>query len=155
MIPHITNAGSITFFAYGVPYVIAHDHPNFATVRELLASGSDDEDLAVRLADVTVAVKEATDGRGELTEEGLIIDGTMMPAAWNRVAVETPEETRVLLVSVGDLVRVEGDEDAPDGVYTVGDVDNDDTSKRVMVESDEGFFGFVANAAIKEVVAPL
>jgi hypothetical protein len=34
----------------------------------------------------------------------------------------------------------------------VGDVDNYDVEKRVMVESDERYLGFVANASIKEIL---
>jgi hypothetical protein len=59
---------------------------------------------------------------------------------------------KVLLVNPGDRVRVEGDEDAPDGIYVVGDIDNNDTDKRVMVESDEGYLGFVSNASIKDIL---
>jgi hypothetical protein len=59
---------------------------------------------------------------------------------------------KVLIVNPGDRVRVQGDEDAPDGIYTVGEVDNNDVNKRVYVESEEDYFGFVANTAIVEII---
>lgn len=153
MIPHVISGSSITFVVPGNVFNVPGDHPNFDAIKDLLLSGSDDAGQLSRLADVRVAVEDATDGRARLTEEGLYLDGEQLPAAWSDKAHAAPQELRVLVVSPGDRVRVEGDEDAPDGIYTVGDVDNSDAEKRVYVESDEDYFGFVANASIKEILS--
>jgi hypothetical protein len=99
-----------------------------------------------------VAVNDATEGRAGLSEDGLFLDGEQLPPAWQLKAAAEPAAMRVLIVNPGDRVRVEGDEDAPDGEYTVGDFDRDDLDKTVMIESDEGFLGFVANTSIKEII---
>jgi hypothetical protein len=117
-----------------------------------LTDGSDDEEELVRLTDVRVAVDHVTEGRAVLSEEGLFLDGEQLPPAWYAKASAEPEQMKVLIVSPGDRVRIEGDEDAPDGGYTVGDFDRDDLDKTVMIESDEGFLGFVANTSIKEII---
>ena len=99
-----------------------------------------------------MAVNDATEGRAVLSEDGLFLDGEQPPPAWQLKAAAEPAAMRVLIVNPGDRVRVEGDEDAPDGEYTVGDFDRDDLDKTVMIESDEGFLGFVANTSIKEII---
>lgn len=152
MIPCVITDASIMFVARGRPWTLAADHPHFATIREMLEAEGTGEDDLVRLADVTVAVSDATQGHVQLTEAGVFVDGEAMPAAWMDKAIACPTELGVLLVHPGDRVRVEGDEDAPDGTYTVGDVDNTDTAKRVYVESEDDYFGFVANHSIKEIV---
>ena len=152
MIPHTISDRSLTFFA-GRFYTVGDEHPHFSTILERLRSGVSEGAELARLADVRVAVSDATDGRVEITEDEIIVEGQSMGEAWHAKAMTDPESTRVLLVKAGDRVRVEGDEDAPDGVYTVGDVDNADVEKRVYVESDEDYFGFVANTSIKEIVS--
>ena len=152
MIPSIITDASITFIAQGRPWVMGGDHPKFSAVRDLLVAGCEDTALLVRMADVRVAVEDATNGRAVLSEDGLTMDGEQMPMAWAAKAVASPDSIKVLTVNPGDRVRVEGDADAPDGIYTVGDVDNADVDKRVYVESDEDYFGFVANESIKEVL---
>jgi hypothetical protein len=152
MIASVITDTSIFFIAKGRPWTLAVDHPAFSRVKALLTAGSEDEDEVVRLTDVRVAVNDATEGRAVLQEEGLFLDGEQLPPAWHAKATSEPDAMRVLIVSPGGRVRVEGDEDAPDGEYVVGDVDNDDTDKRVMVESEEGFLGFVANTSIKEII---
>jgi hypothetical protein len=152
MIASVITDTSIFFIAKGRPWTLAVDHPAFAEVKARLTEGCDNEDEMVRLTDVRVAVDHATEGRAVLSEDGLFLDGEQLPPAWQIKAASEPGAMRVLIVSPGDRVRVEGDDDAEDGIYTVGDVDNDDTDKRVMVESDEGFLGFVANASIKEII---
>ncbi|ARQ95239.1 hypothetical protein [Bradyrhizobium phage BDU-MI-1] len=152
MIASVVTDTSIFFIAKGRPWTLAADHPAFSDVKQRLAAGSTDEDELVRMADVRVAVNDATAGRAVLSEDGLFLDGEQLPPAWQAKAAEQPSAMRVLIVNPGDRVRVEGDEDAPDGEYTVGDVDNDDVDKRVMVESEEGYLGFVANASIKEIL---
>jgi hypothetical protein len=132
--------------------VSAADHPSFSQVKTRLIDGCDDEDEIVHLADVRVAVNDATEGRAVLSEDGLFLDGEQLPPAWQLKAAAEPAAMRVLIVNPGDRVRVEGDEDAPDGEYTVGDFDRDDLDKTVMIESDEGFLGFVANTSIKEII---
>jgi len=102
-------------------------------------------------------VNDATEGRAVLTEDGLTLDGEQMPEAWHLKAVAEPDSMKVLVVSPGDRVRVEGDEEAKDGIYIVGDVDNADVEKRVMVESEDPdaedwFMGFVANTSIKQII---
>jgi hypothetical protein len=66
---------------------------------------------------------------------------------WREKAAAAPDTMKVLLVHPGDKVRVESDED---GVYVVGD--NADVDKHVYVESNEDYFGFVANTSIKEII---
>ena len=68
---------------------------------------------------------------------------------WREKAAAAPDTMKVLLVHPRDKVRVESDED---GVYVVGDVDNADVDKHVYVESNEDYFGFVANTSIKEII---
>jgi hypothetical protein len=152
MIASVITDTSIFFIARGQPWTLAVDHPSFEQIKARLADGCEDEHELVRLADVRVAVTDATDGRAVLSEDGLFLDGEQLPPAWEEMATAQPEATKVLIVSPGNQVRVEGDEDAPDGIYTVGDVDNDDVEKRVMVESEDGYLGFVANASIKEII---
>jgi hypothetical protein len=152
MIASVITDTSIFFIAKGRPWTLAADHPAFGQVKARLTEGCNDEDEVIRLTDVRVAVNDATEGRAVLSEDGLFLDGEQLPPAWQVKAASAPADMRVLIVSPGDRVRVEGDEDAPDGIYTVGDVDNDDVEKRVMVESDEGYLGFVANASIKEIL---
>jgi hypothetical protein len=152
MIASVITDVSIFFIARGRPWTLAADHPHFEQVKIRLAEGCENEDALVRLTDVRVAVTDATDGRAVLSEDGLFLDGEQLPQAWQAKATAEPDAMKVLIVAPGDRVNVEGDEDAPDGIYTVGDVDNDDVEKRVMVESDDGFLGFVANSSIKEII---
>lgn len=155
MIPSVITDTSITFIARGRPWTLAADHTHFEKVKELLTSGSDDSDAIVRLADVRVAVGEHSQGVATLTEEGLYLNGEQLSDAWLYKACAEPDAVKVLVVAPGDRVRVEGDEDAPDGIYTVGDVDNGDVDKRVYVEpvdNDEDYFGFVANTSIVEII---
>jgi hypothetical protein len=152
MIASVITDTSIFFVAKGRSWTMAADHPAFSLVKSRLAEGCNDEDEIVRLADVRVAVNDATEGRAILSEDGLFLDGEQLPPAWHDKASATPDAMRVLVVNPGDQVRVEGDEDAPDGIYVVGDSDRDDTDKTIMVESEEGFFGFVANTSIKEII---
>ncbi|MGX9944945.1 hypothetical protein ACTG4Q_21005 [Bradyrhizobium denitrificans] len=152
MIASVITDTSIFFIARGRPWTLAVDHPSFEQLKARLADGCEDEHELVRLADIRVAVNDATDGRAVLSEDGLFLDGEQLPPVWEEMAAAQPEATKVLIVSPGDQVRIEGDEDAPDGIYTVGDVDNDDVEKRVMVESEDGYLGFVANASIKEII---
>jgi len=157
MIRSVITDTSIFFIAKGRPWTLAADHPAFSLVKDRLASGCDDEDEVVRLTDVRVAVNDATEGRAVLTEDGLTLDGEQMPEAWHLKAVAEPDSMKVLVVSPGDRVRVEGDEEAKDGIYIVGDVDNADVEKRVMVESEDPdaedwFMGFVANTSIKQII---
>jgi hypothetical protein len=152
MIASVITDTSIFFIAKGRPWTLAVDHPAFSQVKERLASGCDNEDEIVRLTDVRVAVNDATEGRAILSEDGLFLDGEQLSTEWHDKAAATPDAMRVLVVNPGDKVRVEGDEDAPDGIYVVGDSDREDTNKTIMVESEEGFFGFVANASIKEII---
>ncbi|MGJ4945145.1 hypothetical protein ACQR1W_31610 [Bradyrhizobium sp. HKCCYLS1011] len=152
MIPSIITDTSITFIAQGRPWVLAHDHPKFGEIKELLQAGEANADKLVHLADVRVAVEAATDGAVVLNEDGLFLNGEKLSEAWEHKAQAAPDAMKVLLVNPGDRVRVQGDPDAPDGIYTVGDVDNADADKRVYVESDEDFFGFVANTSIIEII---
>ncbi|MCA1379474.1 hypothetical protein I6F34_01395 [Bradyrhizobium sp. BRP05] len=152
MIPSIITDTSITFIAQGRPWVLAADHPKFGDIKELLKSGTDNADQLVRLADVRVAVEAATEGAAVLSDDGLFLNGERLSQEWEAKAVAAPDSMKVLIVNPGDRVRVQGDEDAPDGVYTVGEVDNNDVNKRVYVESDEDYFGFVANTSIVEIL---
>jgi hypothetical protein len=153
MIAYDATNSSVIFVARGQPWSLASDHPNFGKVRELLVGGCQDEDRLIKLVDVRVAVSEASDGRVSISEDALTVDGEALPEAWRQKALREPDATRVLIVKPGDRVRVEGDEDAPDGEYTVGDVDNGDIDKRIYVESEDDYFGFVANTSIKEILA--
>jgi hypothetical protein len=110
-----------------------------------------DIDKAIRLTDVRIAVDFATEGMAVLTEEAIIVNGETLSNEWREKAAAAPDAMKVL-VNPGDRVRVEGDEDAPDRIYVVGEVDNADVDKRVYVESDEDYFGFVANTSIKEII---
>lgn len=152
MIASVITDTSIFFIAKGRSWTLAADHPAFGAVKERLTEGCDDEDEIVHLTDVRVAVTDATEGRAVLSEDGLYLDGEQLSETWRDKAVAAPEMMKILLVTPGDRVRVEGDEDAPDGIYTVGDVDNDDVEKRVMVESEDGYLGFISNASIKEIL---
>lgn len=152
MIPRIITDCSITFFARGKRFLLAGDHPNFETVKQLLTSGHEDEDQLVRLTDVRIAVSDATNGAAELVDGDLVLNGEKMCHDWFLKAVASPSETKILLIKPGDTVLVEGDEEAPDGEYTVGDVDDDDVDKRIFIESEDGFLGFVPNASIKSIV---
>jgi hypothetical protein len=152
MIACVISDTSIFFVARGRPWTLAADHPAFSAVKERLTAGCDDEDEIVRLTDVRVAVNDATDGRAVLSEEGLYLDGEQLAHAWAIKATEQPDAMKVLVANPGDRVRIEGDDEAPDGIYTVGDVDNDDVNKRVFVDSEEGFLGFVSNTSIKEIL---
>jgi hypothetical protein len=105
-----------------------------------------------RSTDVRIAVDAATDGQAILTEDALIFKGEKLSNEWREKAAAAPDAMKVLLVNPGDKVRVQSDEDAPDGIYIVGEVDNKDVDKRVYVESDEDYFGFVANTSIKEII---
>ncbi len=152
MIPRIITDTSITFIAQGRPWVLAVDHPAFEKIKGLLSENFEDEAELIRIADVRIAVDNATEGRAVLTEDGLFFEGEKMSQGWAAAAAAQPASMKVLLVKTGDRVRIEGDEDAPDGVYTVGELDDADTNKRVYVESDEDYFGFVANTSIKEII---
>jgi hypothetical protein len=152
MIPSVITDTSITFIARGRPWTLAADHAHFGKVKDLLQSGSDDAEQAIQLTDVRIAVEAATDGAAVLTEDGLYLNGEQLSQAWESKAHAEPQAMKVLLVSPGDRVRVQGDEDAPDGIYTVGEVDNADADKRVYVESDEDYFGFVKNTSIVEIL---
>jgi hypothetical protein len=152
MIPRIITDTAITFVAKGQAWVMAVDHPAFEEVKRLLIEGTEDADQLVRLSDVRVAVNDVTQGQAILSEDGLFLNGVQLPEEWATKAAQQPEATRVLLVSPGDTVRVEGDEDAPDGIYTVGEVDDSDVNKRVYLESEDDFFGFVDNTSIKEII---
>jgi hypothetical protein len=157
MIRSVITDTSIFFIAKGRPWTLAVDHPAFGQVKSRLTEGCDDEDEIVRLTDVRVAVNDATEGRAVLDEDGLTLDGEQMPEAWHLKAMAQPDSLRVLVVTPGDRVRVAGDEEAKDGIYIVGDVDNADADKRVMVESEDPdsedwFMGFVANTSIKEII---
>lgn len=152
MIRSVITDTSIFFIAKGRPWTLAVDHPAFDQVKSRLTDGCDDEDEVIRLTDVRVAVNDATEGRAVLSEDGLFLDGEQLTSQWHDKAAANPDSMRVLVVVPGDKVRVEGDEDAPDGIYVVGDSDREDTDKTIMVESDEGFFGFVANTSIKEII---
>lgn len=152
MIPAVITDTSIMFFAKGRPWTLADDHPKFLDVKAALQSGTDDVESIIRLSDVRVAVEAATGGQAVLTEEALYLNGHELPSPWRHMAAEKPDAMKVLLVNPGDRVRVEGDEDAPDGIYTVGEVDNTDVNKRIYVESDEDYFGFVANTSFKEII---
>lgn len=154
MIPAVITDTSIMFFARSRSWTLADDHPKFADVKALLASGTDDVDTLIQLVDIRVAVEVATEGHAVLTEDALLLDGEELPREWREKASVAPDSLKVLIVSAGDRVRVEGDEDAPDGVYIVGDVDNNDADRRIMVEDEagEGYFGYVANTSIKEII---
>ena len=152
MIPSIIADTSITFIAKGRPWVLAADHPKFGDIKELLRSGTDDAERLCQLADVRVAIDAATEGAAVLSDDGLFLHGEKLSEEWEAKAVTAPDSMKVLIVSPGDRVRVQGDEDAPDGIYTVGEVDNNDVNKRVYVESDEDYFGFVANTSIVEIL---
>lgn len=152
MIPRIITDTSITFIAQGRPWIVAADHPAFDRIKGLLSDNFEDGDALVRIADVRVAVDNATQGKAILTDEGLFLEGEKLSSGWAAAAAAAPDSMKVLLVKTGDRVRVEGDEDAPDGVYTVGELDDADTTKRVYVESEEDYFGFVANTSIKEII---
>ncbi|BAR61888.1 hypothetical protein NK6_8741 [Bradyrhizobium diazoefficiens] len=154
MIPAVITDTSIMFFAKGRAWTLAEDHPKFHDVKAILASGSDDIDTVVQMTDVRVAVEAATAGRAVLTDKTLTLDGQELSVAWRKKAVSQPDSLKVLIVNTGDKVRVQGDDDAPDGIYIVGDLDDTDINKRVMVEDEqgEGYFGYVANTSIKEIM---
>jgi hypothetical protein len=133
-------------------WTLSSDHAHFQQVRDLLEAGDVDVDQLIRLTDVRVAVDESTLGRATLTEDGLFLDGQRLSRAWENKAAAAPDSLRVLIINPGDRVLVEGDEDAPDGIYTVGEVDDNDADKRVYVESDDDFFGYVANESIKQII---
>lgn len=105
------------------------------------------------MVDVRIAVQESSDGKVVLNEDGAYLEGVELPKPWQSALAQYPQSARVLLVSPGDRVRVEGDEDAPDGIYVVGECDDGDVEKRVYVESEEDYFGFVANTSIKEIIS--
>lgn len=151
MIPFTISGRSVSFFA-GCFFTVFEDHPYYDKIMEMLRSGVDDADELAKIADVQYAVEQATAGHVKVTEGELVVDGEVMPAVWHDAAIANPESTRFLLIKPGQQIRVEGDEEAPDGVYTVSAVDNEDVAKRIYIETDEGFFGFVANDAIKEVI---
>jgi hypothetical protein len=155
MIPSVITDTSITFVARGRPWTLAADHTHFDKVKELLTSGSDDSDEVVRLADVRVAVGEHSQGAATLTEDGLYLNGEQLSDAWLYKACAEPDTVKVLVVAPGDRVRIQGDEDAKDGIYMVADVDNSDVVRRVYVEpidNDEDYFGYVANTSIVEII---
>lgn len=152
MIPSVVSDTSIIFVAKGRPWTLGADHPAFEQVKKLLGEGYSDEAALTGMVDVRVAVDEATEGRAVLTEDGLTFDGEVLSAELAAEAAARPQSMKVLLVKPGDRVRVEGDDEAPDGVYTVGELDEGDARKRVYVESDEDFFGFVSNTSIKEIL---
>jgi hypothetical protein len=155
VIPSIVTDTSITFVARGRPFSLANDHANFHKVRQLLEAGTDDVDSLVHLVDIRCAVADVTGGEANLTEEGLFMNGKALSAGWAEKAVSNPESLRVLKVKSGDRIRVEGDEDAPDGIYVVGSCDDDDEDQRVYVEEEgsaDGFFGFIQNTSVKEVL---
>jgi len=154
MIPRVITDTSIMFIARGQPWTLAADHGNFETVKALLLEGIDDEDRLIHLTDVTMAVADVTEGRVTLTEDGVTLDGQQLSQDWMKLAVEKPDAMKVLVVRKGDRVRVHGDRDAPDGIYIVGEVDNDDAEKRIYVEDEAGedFFGYVDNTSIKEIL---
>jgi hypothetical protein len=155
MIPSVNTDTSITFVARGRPWTLAADHTHFDKVKELLTSGSDDSDEVVRLADVRVAVGEHSQGAATLTEDGLYLNGEQLSDAWLYKACAEPDTVKVLVVAPGDRVRIQGDEDAKDGIYMVADVDNSDVVRRVYVEpidNDEDYFGYVANTSIVEII---
>lgn len=154
MIPHIITDTSITFIARARPWVLASDHPHFTDVRDLLRSNTDNAEELVRLSDVRENVAGVTEGRAMLSEEGVFLDGEKIDDAWAAKAAADPDSLKVLVVVAGDKVRIEGDEDAPDGIYIVGAVDNEDVDKRIYVEDEAGidFFGYVPNESIKAII---
>lgn len=152
MIKSVVTDASISFVARDQLWFLAKDHGNFDRVRDLLIHNTDDADLLIRLTDFQEAVSLESDGDVALDEDGLKIGGEILSQAWMDKALADPSCVRILTVKPGDRVRIEGDEDAPDGIYLVGDVDNADINKRVYVESDEDYFGYVANSSIKEIL---
>jgi hypothetical protein len=154
MIPSIVTDTSITFIARGQAFTLAADHVNFDKVRGLLALGTDDADALIHLTDIRMAVADATAGAVQLTEEGAYMNGEALAPEWAELAANAPYAMKVLTVQPGDKVLVQGDEDAPDGIYIVGAADTDDAKQCVYVESgdDEGFFGFIQNVSIKEII---
>jgi hypothetical protein len=152
MITSVISSNSIMFFARGRPWHLAADHPSFAEVKAMLSSGSADEDKIVRLVDVRVAVSDATEGKARLTEEGLFFEGEKLSDGWQGAAFANPGALKALIISPGQRIRVEGDEDCPDGIYTVTDVDDTDFSKRIYIETEEDFLGYISNTSIKEII---
>ncbi len=153
MITSVISDTSIMFVARGRVWTVASDHGSFKQVKKLLAEGYDDAEELVRMVDVRIAVQESSDGKVVLNEDGAYLEGVELPKPWQSALAQYPQSARVLLVSPGDRVRVEGDEDAPDGIYVVGECDDGDVEKRVYVESEEDYFGFVANTSIKEIIS--
>lgn len=157
MFPHVITGNTIMFMIAGDVFNVSDDHPYFHEILAMLNGGVDTDAAADQLrsmADKREAVSIASGGSVKLGADGaVLVDGEAMPEAWTEAITADPKLATILTVKIGDQVRIEGDEDAPDGVYTVADLDNDDTGKRLYVESDEeGFFGFVDNAAFKGVV---
>lgn len=158
MFPHVITGNSIMFMVDGDVFNVSDDHPLFAEIHDVLTNEQHWQgDVANRLramADKREAVSIVSDGMVRLADDGsVLLNGEAVPEAWNSVVAADPAQAAILTIKVGDQVRIEGDEDAPDGVYTVADLDNEDTGKRLYVESDEeGYFGFVNNTAFKGLV---
>jgi hypothetical protein len=154
MIPHIVTDTSITFFARNQPWFLAQDHPSFGEVKNLLLEGTDDGEALVRKTDVRELVDGLTEGRACLSENGIVFDGLELDETWSAQVQANPGIVKVLVVKEGDRVRIEDDEDAEDGIYIVGAVDAGDSLMRIFVEDEAkvGFFGYVSNASIKEIL---
>jgi hypothetical protein len=154
MIPRIITDTNITFFARGAVWTVNDDDLAFDAILDMLNNGCEDEEALIARLDPWSEVKRLGGGRMEVVANRLFRDGMRLPHSWTYRLRQHPELAVSLLARVDDTVRVEGDEDCPDGLYTVVGVDDHDTERRVYLETEDGFFGFVANTSIKEVVAP-
>ena len=150
-VPHVLNAGSLIFIAQGKTWSVGSDNPNFALLIRLIQEGIMDEDRLVSLTSTKQLVLQVGGDRLKVENGTLLLDGVAMPNAWYRILFDKPDLAHVLLIRKGDSVRIEGDEDAPDGTYAVSDLDDTDPDQRVYIEGDT-FFGFPKTSSIKEII---
>jgi hypothetical protein len=150
-VPHMIGSGGVTFMARGRTWSVAPDNPNYETLTNLITSGCMDESRLIGMTSTYEAIITQGAGRLALVEGGLALDGELLPMAWFTALARQADLVPVLLARVGDKVTVQGDEDAPDGVYAVAGVDNADPTSRIYLETEEGFFGYVKSNAIKGV----
>ena len=152
MIPHSITDTGLVFIARGRTYPITRDNHAFETIRKILLDGSATEDVLIRGVDICRTMLEVSGGRVTTQDDHVRLDGVILPGVWCRQVIDDPTMARLLIIEVGQKIRIESDEDAPDGVYEVKGIDPVDVERRFYLEEDDGFFGYISNSSVKEIV---
>lgn len=155
MIPHVINDAGLTFIARGRPHVVSREHIAFDQIKAALMAGTATPDDISDLRDPLEALFRKSGGRFCMEYGEFCFDGEPLSQSWVELLENSPslDHIRILEIREGSRIRVEGDDDCPDGTYTVAGIDPNDVWSRAYVEDDEvGFYGYPKNSSIKEVI---